>query len=999
MKILKMFALLFVFLFFQANSATSQVFGKNKVSNKDFEWRYLRTKHFDIYFYDPGEEIARMAAEIAEEAYLDLKHDLRYSAERANRIPIILHNSHNDFEQTNVILETIEESVGGFTELYKNRVVVPFEGPHGKFRHVLRHELTHAMMFNMFHGGGVGSMISTQYLYQIPLWFMEGIAEYESLGWDTESDMIMRDAVVSGYLPPLSEIYGGYMVYKGGQSLFRYIAENYGGQKIGELIIKTKFERGVNRSFLSALGVNVEEIGERWQKSLRKEYWPELAKREEPDDIAKRLTDHRKGNYYLNVKPAYSPHGDKITFLSDRSDYNDIYVMSAIDGRILRRLVKGEKSGDYEEMHWLKGGISWSPDGSRIAFTAKSGPEDALYIVDAVSGEVRQKLTFGLDAAFSPSWSPDGTRIAFVGLKAGASDLYLIELTGGRLSKLTDDTFDNTDPQWSPDGQMIAFASNRNRRSPSETGYHIEDYDIFIIELESGNIDSVVSSPYNDISPSWSPDSKKIVFSSDRNGIYNIYVADLANGNSRPLTDILTGCFNPSWSPKGDRIAFTSFQNWGWDIFVIKNPLSKLKDHELELTEFFTKLSGEEEVPAESSIALGEFGDSVTEEESTEEDIDFEVDSLKVHGYKLKFSPDIISASAQYNTYSGLGGGALVAISDVMGNHRIFLLTDLFYSLEDSDFQMLYYYLPKRIDYGFTALHTKDYYYVITDRSQVWFSDRIYGGGVFLSYPFSKFTRVDFDVTFLDISREQFSFERGWSRKKLRTLIPGINLVNDTIIWGFTGPVNGSRSVLSLEYSPDMNFNQLYFTTVSADARKYIRIGKKYNVALRFSGGASFGQNPQRFFLGGTENWINSKFSRTDTWDIESFYFARFPAPLRGTNYYELVGTRYMLLNTEFRYPFIQHISLGWPLPIAMHNIGGALFMDVGGAWTEDSTFRPVESGLNGLPRLKGLKAGYGFGLRANLGIAILKLDAAWRTNLAVSDHKPRYYFSLGSEF
>jgi len=996
-KALKTWLFLSAFLLLWADPSASEVFGKNKVSSREFEWKYLRSEHFDIYFYDPGEKIARMAVEIAEDAYSELKHDLRYSFEGGNRIPIILYNSHNDFEQTNVILEIIEEEVGGFTEILKNRVVVPFEGSYGKFRHVLRHELTHAVMFNMLYGEGVGSVVSIQYLYQIPLWFMEGIAEYESLGWDTESDMVMRDAVVSGYLPPLREIYGGYMVYKGGQSLFRYIAENYGGQKIGELIMKVKFERGVDRAFLSALGMSVDEFGERWQKSLRKEYWPELAKREEAEDIAKKLTDHKKGGYYLNVKPAYSPHGDKIAFLSDRSDYNDIYIMSAIDGRILRRLVKGEKSGSYEEMHWLKGGISWSPDGKMIAFTAKSASEDVLYIVDAVSGEVRRRLSFGLDAAFSPSWSPDGTRIAFVGLRAGASDLYLVELRDGRLSKLTDDPFDDIDPQWSPDGRRIAFASDRNRRSPPRGGYHIEDYDIFILDLGSGEITAVAPSPYNDISPSWSPDGRRIAFTSDRNGIYNIYVADLGDGSCKPLTDILTGCFSPSWSPRGDRIAFTSFQNGGWDIFVIKNPLSKLKDRELEPTEFFRGLPGKGETPPER-VVLGELGDRIAEGKGAEPPSP-RVDSLKVHSYRLKFSPDIISAAAEYNTYSGLGGGALIAVSDVMGNHRIFFLTDLFYSLEDSDFQLLYYYLPKRTDYGFVVLHTKDYYYVITDLAQVWFSDRIYGGGIILSHPFSKFTRTDLEIIFLDIRREQFSFDRGWSQRTVRTLIPSISLVNDTIIWGLTGPVNGSRSILSLEYSPDMDFNDLYFTTVSADVRKYIRIGKKYNFALRLSGGASFGRNPQRFFVGGTRNWINSKFSRTDAWDIESFYFAKFPAPLRGTSYYELVGTKYILLNAEFRYPFIRHIALGWPLPIVMRNIGGALFMDMGGAWTRDSAFRPIEAGLNGLPRLKDLKAGYGFGLRANLGIAILRFDVAWRTNLAVSAHRPRYYFSLGSEF
>ena len=86
-----------------------------------------------------------------------------------------------------------------FTEFLKDRVVLQFQGSYADFRHLIHHELTHAVMLQMLYGHGVGSMVTGMARFQVPLWIMEGAAEYESIGWDNESDMFMRDATINGY--------------------------------------------------------------------------------------------------------------------------------------------------------------------------------------------------------------------------------------------------------------------------------------------------------------------------------------------------------------------------------------------------------------------------------------------------------------------------------------------------------------------------------------------------------------------------------------------------------------------------------------------------------------------------------------------------------------------------------------------------------------------------------------------------------------------------------
>ncbi|HID31944.1 MAG TPA: biopolymer transporter Tol, partial [bacterium (Candidatus Stahlbacteria)] len=179
----------------------SQYFGQNKIQYRDFDFSILKSEHFQIYFY-PGEEpladFAKVTLEQAYEEYVDLlKTKIDF------KIPVIIYASPNEFAQTNVTLELIEESVGGFTEIFKNRIVVPFSGSYKEFHHVLRHELVHVFQFQIFLKSSISSILTTRILQTIPLWIIEGMAEYLSVGWNTEADIYLKDLLLSGKLIPL----------------------------------------------------------------------------------------------------------------------------------------------------------------------------------------------------------------------------------------------------------------------------------------------------------------------------------------------------------------------------------------------------------------------------------------------------------------------------------------------------------------------------------------------------------------------------------------------------------------------------------------------------------------------------------------------------------------------------------------------------------------------------------------------------------------------------
>ncbi len=1016
-----------------------QSFGKNKVQYKDFDWQFVQSKYFDVYYTGNDKNIAEFTADVAETSFVAMQRDFRFDL--AARIPIIIYSSHNDFQQTNVTYGIIEESVGGFTEIFKDRIVIPFQGSYKDFRHVIHHELTHAVMFQMLYGGGVGSMVTGMAMFQVPLWFAEGLAEYESIGWDTESDMFMRDAVLNGYVPEIQYMYG-FLNYKGGQSVLNYIAEKYGSPKIGEILGKVRSSKNINNGFKQSIGLKIEDLTEDWHKYLKKNYWPEIKDRDEPEDIAKQLTDHTKNRHFLNNAPTISPKGDRLIYLSDRSDYMDIHLMSTLDGKDLGKLVKGQRSDIFESMHWLQPHMSWSPDGQKVVFAAKSGPDDALHIFNVERRELIQTLTFSLDGVFSPNWSPDGDHLVFMGFNNGQSDLYRYNIKEDRLDQITNDIFSDKEPVWSPDGSEIVFVSDRgdflveipDSLSIQNTRY--EQLDMYIVNVESGEITRLTADESEEKSPAFSPDGNKIAFISDQNGIYNIHMLDRTTQTSYPLTNLITGVSSLSWSREGSRLVFSSFYNGGFDIYLYNNPLDVEPDAiKLEKTAYLKKRESQmanSQVDPEKleTQKLGLdyqnyiFGDDFKRGKIDIQDDEDQFLALEDYKstdgeyiakkYKIYFTPDMISGGAGYSQFYGLQGSSMIVLSDLLGNHQIQLYTDLFYNIKNSNFQFAYYYLPKRTDFGISIFHYSYLFYTYVPYHGYYtygfVRDRYYGGALYMSRPFSRYQRFDFGLTGLGIERDYGTlnlfnysgdlFEEEGTTYSRKIVLLNLGYTTDTVLWGSTGPVNGSRNNISFSYSPLIDKNEsLEFWTLRGDFRKYFRLSKDYSFAVRFAGGISEGKNPQRFLLGGMDNWINYEYSEEgyQIRDNDFIFLSSYETPFRGYPYYALIGNRFVLTNIEFRFPIIHYLILGFPLPMGFRNIRGVLFMDAGSAWENSEEWEPFDNSKS--LRFKDLRGGYGFGMRMNLGFFLLRYDAAWQTDLYSSSKSPRHYFSLGAEF
>ncbi|MEL6614507.1 MAG: BamA/TamA family outer membrane protein [Bacteroidota bacterium] len=609
-------------------------FGKNRVQYDAPDWRFVQSEHFDVYFFErdhapgSGEVLAAFTAEAAEEAYTQVAATFNYDL--ARRVAFLVYPSHNDFAVTNAVrLPDYAEGIGGVTELYKNRIAIPFTGNWRDFRRVIHHELVHAVVNDVFYGGSVQSLLQRGIRFPIPLWFNEGLAEYSAQGWDTNSDMYLRDAILEDGLAPIPRL-SGYYAYRGGQGVWDFIAEEYGREKVTEILERVRLQRNVPAAIQRATGLTLRELSDRWHRTLKTVYFPEVAARDAVRDVARPLATRERGGAGYHASPVISPQGDKVAYVATRDGLFDVMVAETAGAPNPRLVLDAQTSPRFESLRILSPGMSWSPDGRRLAVAVKSGATDAVALIDVASGASEIVRPTGVDAIQAVAWSPDGERIAFEGTAGAHSDLWLLEIASGETTNLTRDLYGDHAPAWTPDGRALVFHSDRGEavatgavtaQSARSLDFDARSlgraaFDLYRLDLDApGTLTRLTADPVWDqtharvvaqeapapetLSPEASGDStaaldpsemtfglpeetlpapeadpgETVVFLSDANGIPNLYALD-ASGSHRPLTNIQTGFTDVSTSTDGTRTVVLALDRGTPSVYLLRDPLN-----------------------------------------------------------------------------------------------------------------------------------------------------------------------------------------------------------------------------------------------------------------------------------------------------------------------------------------------------------------------------------------------------------------------------------------
>lgn len=552
-------------------------FGQNVVRYDAFDFKILETEHFEIYYYDEEREAVIQAGRMAERWYARLSRLLNH--ELRGRQPVFYYASHPHFKQTTQLTGGVGEGTGGATEVLKRRIVLPFAGPLKETDHVLGHELVHAFQFDMTEQGE-GPWTLPRAI-ALPLWFIEGMAEYLSVGpEDPHTAMWIRDASQNDRLPSMRQLNDPrFFPYRFGQAFWAYVAGRFGDDVVGRILNAGVRSGGAEAALQRVLRIPVDTLNAEWQDAVRRAYRDAAEAATNPDEYGKVILAEENGSG-INTAPSLSPDGGELIFLSIRDLFSlDMFRADAETGEVLNRLVTSAADPHFESIQFIRSAGAWNAAGDRFVFGAVSGSDPVLTIVETTTGEiVREKVFADLGEIFNPTWSPGGEFVAFSALAGGFSDLYVYDLEGDVLRRVTNDPYADLHPAWSPDGRSLAFVTDRFSTDLNRLAYG--NYRLALLDPATRAIEPLVSFPNaKNMNPQWSPDGRSLYFLSDRNGITNAYRLDLNTNQVHQITNLFTGisgitALSPALSSAKDvdKIAFSVYEKGDYNIYVVDDP-------------------------------------------------------------------------------------------------------------------------------------------------------------------------------------------------------------------------------------------------------------------------------------------------------------------------------------------------------------------------------------------------------------------------------------------
>jgi hypothetical protein len=984
-----------------AQASAQQYFGGNKVQYRTFKFEVLHTDHFDVYFYEEEREAAAIAARMAERWRARLGRALNHDL--SGRQPLILYAAHTHFEQTNAIGGDIGEGTGGVTESIRRRIILPLGGPLADTDHVVGHELVHAFQFDITtprEGSGRTGIPRAQ---QLPLWFIEGMAEYLSIGpIDPHTAMWVRDAVLQEKLPRIKDLDDPeYFPYRWGQAFWAYVAGRWGDEMVGRLLRDAARAGSPDTAIEADLGMKTEQLSDEWQAALRR-LAEQVPKNSAPaGNVAELLTKPRGLGGELNVSPSLSPDGSKVAFLSERGLFSiDLYIADARTGEVIDSVSRTAIDPHFSSLQFIYSAGGWNTAGDRFAFAAVTAGRAALAIYHVGHRRVDHEIPLsGVDEAFNPTWSPDGRQIAFSGLAGGLTDLFVVDTASGAVSRLTNDPYADIQPAWSPDGRRIAFATDRfTTKLPT---LDVGRYQVALIDPASRQIEPVAGfEDAKNMNPQWAADGRTIYFLSDRGGITNVYRVTPGSENLRQSTNVQTGITGITASSP----ALTIAQRAGRMAFSVYEG----GQHRLYATTREDVFAGMPplDVPAVSAALLPpptrRDGSLVALLQNPAPGLPAQVPA-ETEPYKPRLQLDAVgqpSFGVGRDRFGAFGGGGVAfLLSDTLGDHTLGAAVDFTTSIsgettyKDLGASIAYTNLKRRWNWGVYAeqvpYRTGGFGAGVTTingepayvEQSVLYRQTAQSAGAVVAYPFSRAQRVEFTGTLRRLSFDQETRTVAYSTLSGEVLLDqrdsqaiiapmqygeaAAALVYDTSVFGATSPVLGQR--YRLEVAPVAG--SVSFTGVLADYRRYFMPAQFFTVATRVMHYGRYGgdaEDPRLspIFIGYptlVRGYDVGTFTPSDCGDD----------PAGGCPAFErLIGSRMLVGNVELRMPLLRPFGVRrgmyGPLPVEL-----AFFGDAGVAW--DSRSKPDFFGGD-----RQAVASAGAALRVNaFGFAVVQLDYA----------------------
>jgi len=943
-------------VFWSISMLQAQYFGQNKPSYEEFDFKLYKTPNFELYHYFKNDELVSKLGEQTEKWYYYHQQVLLDTFETRN--PIIFYSNHADFQQTTAVSSRINVGTGGVTEGMKRRVVMPIAFTKEQTDHVLGHELVHAFQYHMLSSD---EEINLMAINNVPLWMIEGMAEYLSLGSvNSHTCLWMRDALINDNFPTLEDMTRSYRYspYRYGHAFWAFIAHQFGEQYLSRLFKATAHD-GYEQAIDDVLMMSADSLSILWRKALE-DHLLNSAQDSSFSIIGQRLISKKNSGRY-NLNPSISPNGKYIVYLSERDLYDiDLFMADANDGQVISRLYTATSHDEIDALNYLETAGSWSPNSQYFAFIAFKQGKSVCVIFDVQKKQVTQEIIIpDYDEISWPAWSPNGEMIAFSALNEGISDLVVYNIDKETTNNITNNKYSCIQPSWSNDGCCLYYVTDQpiyhftsvknglNIARVSATGEEVKLYSTF--------------DGANNLNPITTKNSNEILFLSNWDGRRNLYQLNTDDEQIHQITNYPTGIigmteYSPALTMTGDTLCYTML--WNGEYAIYKTKRSYIQRNKIVVKERLVDAAVSRIMPFSPIPSQVE-----TNLYFKRRPYALEADSFFTDEIHNKFKLDFIgNASAGVMTGrfgTGMAGSVEAMFSDMLGRNMLYTALSINGEIYDFGGQIAYINQKKRVKVGIGLSHipyrTGTYQYQTdsladgsTERSLNYlfrrtFEDKL---SVFTFIPINKTKRIEIGASYaiynyrLEQIKNIKSYSQIYSGEKetlpspdgFGTGILDAAFVIDNAKMGLASPVEGKRVRIQVEHY----LHKMQMQTLLIDFRRYFFV-KPYSFALRFYHYGRYGKDSDsermsELFLGSP--WFVRAYEMGDFYGDESVDGNKISIN-------QLVGTRLIVTNLEWRIPFTG------PKEIAMFSSNFlfselALFVDGGVSWNKNS--HPVAS-------------------------------------------------------
>ncbi len=547
----------------------TESFGKNRIQYRSFEWQYVSSENFDVYYYDARRKVATEATLYLETEFDRITDLIGYPPYLKTKV--FLYNSITDLQQSNMGINGQQFNVGGQTEFIKPYVEIAHPGTLDEFKEELIYKVADLMVNEMMFGGSLKDMFQNAVLLNLPDWFIDGASLYAAKGWNSEMDDYVRQLVKSKRVNKALRLTGseGALV---GQSIWNFIVEKYGKGSVANILNYTRVIRNEQKSMYITLGIGFKQFMLDWKRFYSLEQDKVDQSYQAASDSSRFSPSHRKSVIYTTVK--ISPDGKHVAYAeNDRGRFT--VMVKSLENGLETVILKGGNKVFRQSVDYHVPLLSWS-DSHTLGVIGVSNGDYIFWLYDLSS---RSKLPRQLDK-FSNIRSLDFSgngRLAVVSADMeGQNDLFLISSRRDRTKRLTNDIYDDFDPSFIPNTNTIVFSSNRTTDTTNTIKKDFTkvptNYNLFTYNLDTTT--NLVTRITNTLSKDFYPkaiDENNFYYLSDQRGILNLFKYSRQSGVYAQVTNFPSSIKEYDIDFQNRTLAIVTTKDLQEDIFVQQN--------------------------------------------------------------------------------------------------------------------------------------------------------------------------------------------------------------------------------------------------------------------------------------------------------------------------------------------------------------------------------------------------------------------------------------------